>query len=468
MRASIVGGGPNGLSAAVTLARAGLEVTVFERSSRIGGGARTSELTLPGFRHDVCSAVHPTALASPFFRRFGLTDRVPFVIPDASYGHAFADRPAAIAYRDLGRTAAGLGADGPRWRSLFEPLVRDIEGVVDFTGGSLVRLPSRPVTAARFGTRVLESAVSTRLRTTEARALFAGVAAHAAGRIPGLATAGAGMLLAAHGHAGGWGLPLGGSERIIDALAADLLAHGGTIVTDTDVRDLGDLPPAEVTLLDTSARAMLGILGDRLPARYRRAVGRFRYGAAAAKLDLALDGPIPWSDPTLAGVPTVHLGGTRAEIARAENDVARGRHPETPYVLLVQPSTVDSSRAPAGKHVAWLYCHVPAGSPRDMREPLLRRLETYAPGVRDRIIGARSTPATELERYNPNYIGGDFNAGASTAVQFLKRPVISRTPWRTPVPGVYLCSSSTPPGTSTHGMCGYHAARTALHDRGIA
>ncbi|QNE34670.1 phytoene desaturase family protein [Leifsonia shinshuensis] len=468
MRATVVGGGPNGLSAAVTLARAGVEVTVFERASRVGGGARTSELTLPGFLHDVCSAVHPTALASPFFRSFGLTEKVPFVIPEASYAHPFADRPAAIAYRDLDRTAASLGADSPRWRSLFEPLVRDIEGVVDFTGGALLRLPARPVTAARFGMRVLESLAGARLRTTEARALFAGVAAHAAGRLPGFATAGAGMLLAAHGHAGGWGLPLGGSERIVDALVADLVAHGGTIVTDTEVTDLGDLPPSELTFLDTSARAMLRILGDRVPSRYRRAVGRFRYGAAAAKLDLALEGPIPWSDPALAGVATLHLGGTAAEIARSENEMARGRHPESPYVLLVQPTAVDPSRAPAGRHVAWAYCHVPPGSPRDMTEPILSRIEAFAPGVRDRILGARSTPATALEQYNPNYIGGDFNAGASTALQFVKRPVISRAPWRTPVPGVYLCSSSTPPGTSTHGMCGYHAARTALHDRGVA
>jgi phytoene dehydrogenase-like protein len=464
----VVGGGPNGLSAAVTLARAGVEVTVFEKASRVGGGARTSELTLPGFRHDVCSAVHPTALASPFFQWFGLTDAVPFAIPDASYAHAFADRPAAVAYRDLHRTAAGLGSDGPRWRSLFEPLVRDVDGVVDFTGNALLRVPRRPATAARFGLRVLESTVSPRLRTVEARALFAGVAAHAVGRIPGLATSGAGMLLATHAHAGGWGLPIGGTERIIDALVADLRANGGTVVADTTVTDLAQLPPSDLTFLDTSARGMLEILGDRLPARYRRAVGRFRYGAAAAKLDLALDGPIPWSDPALQTVPTVHLGGPRSEIAHAENQVARGRHADNPYVLLVQPSTVDATRAPSGKHVVWMYCHVPSGSPRDMREPMLRRLEQYAPGVRDRILAAHSTPATALEEYNPNYVGGDFNAGASTAVQFLKRPVVSAAPWRTPLPGVYLCSSSTPPGTSTHGMCGFHAARTALQDAGIA
>lgn len=467
MKATVVGGGPNGLSAAVTLARAGVEVTVFEKSSRVGGGARTSELTLPGFLHDVCSAVHPTALASPFFRSFGLADRVPFVIPEGSYAHAFSDRPAAIAYRDLERTAAGLGRDGPRWRALFEPLVRDVEGVVDFTGGSLLRWPARPRVAARFGLRVIESTVTARLRTMEARALFTGVAAHAAGRIPGLATAGAGMLLATHAHAGGWGLPIGGSERIIDALAAGLLAAGGRIVTDTAIRSTADLPPADLTFFDTSARGMLDILGERLPARYRAAVGRFRYGAGAAKLDLALDGPIPWSDPALQEVPTVHLGGSRAEVARAESQVARGEHPDRPYVLLVQPSTVDPTRAPRGKHVAGMYCHVPPGSPRDMGDAMLRRLEAYAPGVRDRIIAASSTPATALEQYNPNYIGGDFNAGASTAVQFVKRPVVSPRPWRTPLPGVYLCSSSTPPGTSTHGMCGYHAARTALRDAGI-
>jgi phytoene dehydrogenase-like protein len=466
--ATVVGAGPNGLSAAVTLARAGLRVRVLERNATIGGGARSAELTLPGFVHDVCSAVHPGALASPFFRAWGLTDRVPFVVPEASYGHPLDGAPAAIAFRDLARTVEGLGVDGGTWRSLFGPLVDRIDEVTDLTGSTLLRMPPHPFTALAYGLRALDQGTSGwhgRFHGDAAPALFTGVAAHANVPLPSLGAAGAGLLLGAHGHAAGWGLPIGGTQRIADALADDLRAHGGEIVTDAEVRSPADLEPSTVTLLDTSAAFLDRFGGDRLPAGYRRALRSLRRGPGVAKVDLALSAPVPWRDPALASVPTVHVGGTRAEIVASEDTVARGRVSDAPYVLVVQPTVVDPSRAPAGRHVLWAYIHVPNGSPLDPTEHVLRQLERFAPGFRDTVLAAVPRTAPDLERDDPNDLGGDITGGAATIRQLVRRPTLSPEPWRTPIPGLYLCSSSTVPGPAVHGMNGWYAARLALRDR---
>ncbi|MEP6478718.1 MAG: NAD(P)/FAD-dependent oxidoreductase [Rhodoglobus sp.] len=465
--ATVVGSGPNGLSAAVTLARAGLEVQLVERESTVGGGMRTKELTLPGFRHDVCSAVHPAALASPFFRAFGLTDRVPFVIPDASYAHPFVAGPAGIAWRDLDRTADALGPDGRAWKRLFGPLVNRIDGVVSFTGNQLLRLPRDPIAAIEFGLRALEQGTGLwggAFTDDVAPAMISGVAAHSIARLPSLASAGAGLLLGAQAHAAGWGFPVGGSQAIADALAADLVAHGGSIHVSTTVRSPADLEPSRVTLLDTSATFLSQFGADRLPAGYRRALSRFRNGNGVAKVDFALSAPVPWADPAVAEAPTVHLGGTRAQIADAENAVADGRVPEHPYVLVTQPSILDSTRAPAGKHVLWAYIHVPSGSTLDATELVTAELERYAPGFRDTVLASAAMSAEDVAAYNPNYIGGDISAGAVTMLQLLKRPVVSTRPWQTPIDGLYLCSAATPPGPAVQGMNGWYAARLALRD----
>ena len=468
--ATVVGSGPNGLAAAVALARAGLRVRVLEAQDGIGGGVRTTEATLPGFRHDVCSAVHPAALASPFFRAFGLGDRLEWLVPDISYAHPLDHGRAAVAWRDLERTADALGADARAWRALLRPLARRIDGVVSFTGDQLLRVPAHPVTAVRYGLRVLEQATplsALTLRTTRGAALFAGVLAHANTRMPSLASAAAGVLLATQGHADGWGLPRGGAQAIADALAADLVEHGGTIetgrhVTSLDALDWGDPSAGDLLVLDTSPRLLLTASG--LPSGYARAIRRYRYGAGVAKVDFALDGPVPWANAEVAAAPTVHLGGTREEILAAEAEVAAGRVPERPYVLVVQPSVADDTRAPAGQAVLWAYTHVPAGSPYDATEAVTRQVERFAPGFRDRVLATRSVPASERSSINPAELGGDILGGAFTFGQAIKRPVVSRHPWRTPLPGVYLASASTPPGPAVHGMNGWHAARTALQD----
>lgn len=461
----IVGSGPNGLAAGVALARAGLDVTVLERASTIGGGTRTSELTLPGFRHDVCSSVHPMAFTSRFFREFQIERRVELLLGDISYAQPLDGARAALAYHDLERTSEGLGVDRRAWNALMRPLVDHVEGIADFTLSQLLRIPADPVTAVRFGLRVLEQGTpvwNARFRGDEAPALLAGLSAHSIGQMPRLSTSGAGLFLGALAHAGGWPIPRGGSQTIADAMAADIRAHGGRIETDVDVVSRADLPPARATLFDVSPRALLKIFGDDVPARYRRALERFRFGDAVAKIDFALDGEVPWSNPELRAAPTLHLGGTRQEVAAAEASVARGEHADRPYVLVNQPSVLDDSRAPAGKHVLWAYTHVPHGSTRDVSETIIRQIERFAPGFRDRILAQHYSSPASLEQYNPNYVGGDISAGAMTLAQLVKRPVVSRDPWRTPMPGVFLSSSSTPPGTGVHGMAGYWAARSAL------
>jgi phytoene dehydrogenase-like protein len=469
--AIVVGSGPNGLAAAVTLARAGLAVRVYERASTIGGGSRTAELTLPGFHHDVCSAVHPLALASGFFRRFGLEQRIELAVPELSFGHPLDGGQAGLAWRDLDRTVDGLGRDGAAYRRLMKPLVDRADRVAQFVLSSLLQVPRHPLTAARFGLRALEQGTpvaSARFVDDEAPAMLAGVGAHAMQPMPSLSTAGTALSLTTYAHARGWPIPIGGSQAIVDALADDLRTHGGEIVTDAEVEALDELPTARAILADVTPRALTVLAANRLPDAYRRRLRRFRYGGGAAKVDFALSGPVPWTNRDLARAVTVHVGGTRAEIARGEAEVAAGRHPDSPYVLVAQPSVADPTRAPEGKHVLWAYTHVPSGSTLDPTETVVRQIERFAPGFRDVVLASSAKTAVDMEAENPNYLGGDIAGGASGFRQLLARPVLSTDPWRTPADGIYLCSSSTVPGPGVHGLSGYYAARSALrHEFGI-
>jgi phytoene dehydrogenase-like protein len=464
---AVVGSGPNGLAAAVTMARAGLKVRLYEAAPAPGGGLRTTELMEPGHFHDVCSAVHPMALASPFFRQFELSRRIRLVVPELSYGSPLDGGRAALAYRSLDRTAAGLGRDGGAYRRLMAPLQQRVEGITELTLNQLLRIPRDPVAAAVFGLATLEQGSrlwNARFREELAPALLTGVAAHAVAPLPGLAPAAAGLLLGTLAHSGGWPIPVGGSTAIAGAMIEDLEAHGGAVETGARIGSLAELPPVRATLLDVAPPGLLRLAGGRFPARYRRALESFRFGNAACKIDFILSGPVPWAAPGLADAGTVHVGGTRAEMAEAENLVAAGRHPERPYVLVSQPSRFDAGRAPAGRQILWSYCHVPAGSTLDMSEAVIAQLERFAPGFRDVVVEFKVTTAAGLAEYNENYVGGDFGAGLMDLRGLLQRPVLSPVPWRTPLPGVYLCSSSTPPGPGVTGMSGFHAARYALKD----
>ncbi|GAA4784573.1 phytoene desaturase family protein [Microbacterium gilvum] len=469
-RATVIGSGPNGLAAAVALARADFDVVVVEAHEGIGGGARTAELTLPGFRHDVCSAVHPAAFTSPFFAAFGMREKIGWIVPDASYAQPLDGGRAAVAWRDIRRTADALGPDARAWKAVLRPLARRIAGVSDFTGNQMLRIPRDPIVAARFGLRALElgSALGRRtFRTEEAQALLTGVMAHLTTVIPSVGAAAGGLLLAAQAHADGWGFPVGGAQAVPDALADDLRAHGGVIETGRridDLRDLdwGDPARGDVLLLDAPPRLALTLPG--VPERWARAIRSFRYGPGAAKVDFALDGPVPWENEDVRRTPTVHVGGTRPEMEASERAVAEGRVSERPYVLTVQPSVLDPTRAPKGKHVLWSYIHVPNGSTFDATETITRQIERFAPGFRDRVLASHSATATDLETYNPSAVGGDFAGGSVAVDQLLARPVLSPAPWRTPVRGVYLASQSTPPGPGVHGMAGWFAARLAIAD----
>ncbi|MGO3885734.1 MAG: phytoene desaturase family protein [Mycetocola sp.] len=470
-RAVVIGSGPNGLSAAVVLARAGMDVEVVEAEPTAGGGLRTEELTVPGFRHDLCSAVHPMALTSPFFRAFELEKRVEYRHGAISYAQSITPQRAAFAFHDIARTAEGLGPDGAAYRSLLGPLAAHIGDVADLALNSLLRVPRHPITLARFGLGLLEQSGPWwrgRFGGQDAPALLAGVAAHGITRLPSMSGAAVGLALAAHAHApGGWPVPVGGAAAVAQALMADLTDHGGQVTVGRRVDSLDEFADADIVIADTSARELRRLAGDRFSARYARALDRFRYGNGVAKIDVALDGPVPWTRAELAHAPTVHVGGTWQETFAAENQVAAGKHADTPYVLVTQPSVLDDSRAPAGGHVLWAYTHVPSGSTRDLREQILDRIEAHAPGLRDRIIGVHSSSAVQTESHNSNYVGGDISAGAATIRQLLARPVLSPQPWRTPVSGLYLASSSAVPGPGIHGMGGFLAARTALADRGV-
>jgi phytoene dehydrogenase-like protein len=469
--AIVVGSGPNGLAAAVTLAAAGVRVLVIEGAPTAGGGCRTGELTLPGFRHDVCSASHPLAVASPFFRRFDLAARgVRFVCGETEFAHPLDGGRAAVVTRSVAATAATLGRDAAVYRRLMEPVAAGGDAVVATILSSLRRPPAAAPAAlpglavlARYGPRAVTS-VARRFASPEARALFAGTAAHAMMPLDSPPTGGVGLMLTGLAHIAGWPVVAGGSARITDALAAAVLSAGGGIETGRWVRSLADLPPARAVLLDVAPRSLLAIAGDRLPPRYRSALGRFRYGPGVFKADYALSAPVPWRSESCQRAPTLHLGGPLEEIAASEAAVAAGRHPDSPYVLVVQPSVADPSRAPAGRHTLWAYCHVPAGSDVDMTARLEAQIERFAPGFRDVVLARATRTAAREEALNPNHVGGDISAGMQTIRQILLRPVPRWNPYRTPLRGVYLCSSSTPPLPGVHGRCGELAALTALRD----
>lgn len=463
--AIVVGGGPNGLAAAALLAEHGLDVLVVEASERVGGGLASDELTMPGVVHDVCSAVHPLALASPYLRTLSLTQYgLEWIHPEIPLAHPIDDSRVAALHRSLDVTAEGLGPDGHRYRRLLAPFVERWDALVRELLAP-AHIPRHPVLLARFalaGLRSAEGLLRARFETVEARALLAGCAAHSFLPLDRLASAAVGLVLAAASHAVGWPIPRGGAGSVARALERCLRERGVTIETGRRVRSLAELPPARVVLLDLTPRQVMAVAADELPTRYLRRLARYRYGPGAFKLDWALREPVPWTHLACTRAGTVHLGGTLEEVAVSERAPARGQVAERPFVLFVQPSLFDPERAPAGTHTAWAYCHVPNGFPGDVTEAIEARIERFAPGFRD-VIAARSvlTPA-RLESLNPNLVGGDINGGLQDLGQLFTRPVARWNPYRTPSPGIFLCSSSTPPGGGVHGMCGYHAARTAL------
>jgi phytoene dehydrogenase-like protein len=463
--AIVVGSGPNGLVAALTLARAGWSVRVVEAAATPGGGTRSAELIRPGVMHDVCSAVHPLALASPAMRELPLERHgLEWVHPDLPLAHVIEGGRAALLHRSLTETVDGLGPDGPAYRRTIGPAVDAGFGLVDGLLSPLTVPPRHPLALGRFGAVGLRPAtrVGRRFATDEGSGLFAGLAAHSTLSLSSPITTGYGVLLGALGHLVGWPVARGGSQSIADALVALLRSLGGTVECDQRVGDLRELPPARAVLLDLTPRQVIDLVGAQLPSRYRRTLERYRYGAGVCKVDWVLDAPIPWTSPDVARAGTVHVGGPLAEVARSERAVARGTHPDRPFVLVVQPTVADRARAPAGTHVAWAYCHVPNGSTFDMTERIERQIERFAPGFRDTIVGRHTMLPTALQQHNANYVGGDISGGAADLRQFVARPRLGLHPWVTPLPGVFLCSSSTPPGGGVHGMCGWHAAREVL------
>ncbi len=463
--AVVVGSGPNGLAAAIVLARAGLKTVVREAQPTVGGGLRSDALTLPGFMHDVCSAVHPLAVSSPFFRSLPLGDHgLRWIQPPAALAHPLDDGTAAMLERRLDATVTGLGPGGKDWRRLHGPFVPHWDALSEDVLASPLRVPRHPVLMTRFGLRAIRSAtaVARGLRGERARALFAGNAAHSFLSLDAAGTAAFGMLLSVAGHAVGWPIVQGGSQRFADALVSYLRTLGGDVTTSAPVAHLDELRGARVVMLDLGPHQVARLAGDAFPASYRRSLLRYRYGAAAFKLDWALDGPVPWTAAECARAATVHLGGTLEEIAASEAAHARGELHDRPFVLFVQPTLIDGSRAPAGKHVAWAYCHVPNGCTRDVTDHIERQVERFAPGFRQRILGRSVITPAAFERRNANLIGGDINGGTMDLRQVFARPVARLDPYRTPLRGVYICSASTPPGGGVHGMGGYHAARAAL------
>lgn len=466
--AIIIGSGPNGLAAAITLARAGCSVLVCESKETIGGGCRSAELTLPGFTHDVCSAIHPLGLASPFFRNIPLERYgIEWIQPEIPLAHPLDNGTAAILDRSLKATAESFGEDAAAYSALMQPLVENWQVIIDaFYGPFRPRafLP-HPFKLARFGLPALRSAsglARSRFKGSAAQAIFAGMSAHAMLPLETATSAAVGLVFGMLAHTVGWPLPRGGSQKIMDALAAYLRDLGGELVTGMEVKSLDALPPARVVLCDITPRQLLRIAGNHLSKLYQSQLRRYRYGPGIFKLDLALDGPIPWSAGVCSRAGTVHVGGTLPEIARAERAVWKGEHPEQPLVVLAQQSLFDQTRAPVGKHTVWAYCHVPGGSDFDMTGRIEAQIERFAPGFRARILACQATSAREMERYNANYVGGDINGGVQDLTQLFTRPTISTNPYSTSDKSLYMCSSSTPPGGGVHGMCGYFAARAAL------
>jgi phytoene dehydrogenase-like protein len=462
--AVVVGSGPNGLAAAITLAQAGRSVLVLEAAETVGGGVRSAELTRPGFVHDVCSAIHALAKASPCFGALPLEDHgLELVEPPVPMAHPLDGGSAVLLERSVDETATGLDADGQSYRKLMTPLVEHSGKLLPFLLGRSP-LPRHPVAAARFGLLGLRSAVglAERFEGDRARALVAGLSAHSIQDLRRSPTASFGLVLGLFAHTHGWPFVRGGSQRLADALASYLRSLGGEIEVGRRVDSVDDLPKSKVTMLDVTPRQVLQLAGHRLPGRYVRALRRYRYGPGVFKVDWALDGPVPWTAEGCARAATVHVGGTFEEIADSETAVWRGETSERPFVLVAQQSLFDDTRAPEGKHTLWAYCHVPNGSREDMTERIESQIERFAPGFGELILERSVHGPAEMERYNPNYVGGDINGGVQDLRQLYTRPVVRLNPYSTPVEGLYLCSSSTPPGGGVHGMCGYWAAQSVL------
>ncbi len=461
----VVGAGPNGLAAAITCAQAGRSVLVLEGAETIGGGTRSAALTLPGFIHDVCSAIHPLAAVSPFFKAADLGRHgLDLIHPEVALVHPLDDGRAGVLHQSLEETVAGLGADGRAWDRHIGWAARRWDDLAPAVLAPLLAVPRHPLTLAGFGLRgLLPATLAGRaFSTEEARGLFAGAAAHSFLSLSRPFTTSMGIMLLASGHVAGWPLARGGSQSIADAMAKRLAELGGVIETGRHVASLADLPDSRVVLFDVTPRQVLRICGDALPGEYRKRLGRFRYGPGVFKVDYALSEPVPWTNPEARKAGSVHLGGTLAEVAEAEAEVAAGRHPSRPFVLAAQQSLVDPSRAPAGQHTLWTYCHVPARSTLDMTDAIEGQLERFAPGFRDVVLARHTADSSWYEAYNPNVIGGDIAGGSNSGLQLVLRPTLGPHPYRTPNPRLFICSSSTPPGGGVHGMCGLHAARAAL------
>lgn len=467
--AIVVGAGPNGLAAGIELARAGKRVRLYEASDCVGGGARSASLTLPEFIHDICSAVHPLAVSSPFFTKLPLANYgLEFIESPAVVAHPFDDGTAILLKRSVETTSRQLGADGKRYRTLIQPLVsnwgklsRDILGPI--------RIPRHPLALAQFGLHAIRSAeglLTSKFREMRTRAFCAGLAAHSSISLDQLGTGAFGLVLGTLGHSVGWPIPRGGAQAISQALSSYLSDLGGEIITGVRINSIDELPPARCMLFDVTPRQLLQIAGEKLPPRFSAKLKKYRYGPGAFKMDWALAGPVPWLAAECREAATVHLGGSFEEILESERSVWQGRVSERPFVLVCQPSLFDSSRAPAGKHTLWAYCHVPNGSNLDVSERIENQIERFAPGFRKLVIARHVMSPAQLEAHNPNLVGGDINGGAQTLRQMFSRPTL-RT-YSTAVDGIYLCSSSTPPGGGVHGMCGYHAARRALRKAGAS
>ncbi|MGE5221808.1 MAG: phytoene desaturase family protein [Omnitrophica WOR_2 bacterium] len=464
--AVIVGAGPNGLAAAITLARSGQSVLLIEARDTVGGGVRSGQLTLPGFIHDICSAVHPLGVASPFFRSVPLSEYgLSWVYPDASLVHPLDDGTAVVLERSVQETAANLGTDGGAYQRIMDPVVKNWQKLQEDLLGPLRIPPHYPLLMARFGLSAIQPAyyfAKSHFKGSRARAVFAGLSAHSQLPLQEILTTGYALMFGTMAHAVGWPVARRGSQAISDALAAYFKSLGGEIRTGWEVKDIGELPASRSVLFDVTPRQLLKIAGGRLPEGYKRRLARFRYGPGVFKVDYALSDAIPWKAAECRRSITVHIGGTLDEIAVAEAAVGKGEHPERPFVLLSQPSLFDPTRAPNGQQTVWAYCHVPNGSTVDMTARIEAQIERFAPGFKDCILARSVKYPMGMEEYNPNYIGGDINGGVQDMWQFFTRPVVSLDPYATPAKGIYLCSSSTPPGGGVHGMCGYYASQSVL------
>jgi len=465
--AIIIGSGPNGLAASITIAQAGRSVLLIEQKETTGGGTRTAELTLPGFLHDICSAIHPMGAASPFFRMLDLSKYgLEWVYPPASVAHPLDDGTAVLLERSVEATAENLGVDAVAYRKLMWPLTSDWDKLVSDLLGPL-RLPHHPLALLRFGPRAIRSLrnlAESSFRGERARALFAGLGAHSILPLEHTSSAAVALILGIFGHAVGWPVARGGSQRIADALADYLLSQGGEIITGARIESLSDLPQARAILMDLTPHQLLRVAGNRLPSRYRQMLKEHLYGPGVFKMDWALDSPIPWKATECARAATVHVGGTLEEIAASESTVWKGKQPERPFVILAQQSLFDLTRAPTGKHTVWGYCHVPNSSKFDMTERIESQIERFAPGFRKLVLARKVMSPAEIEDYNPNYFGGDIGGGVQSFWRIFVLPAMRRKEYSTPVKGLYVCSSSTPPGAGVHGMCGYHAACRALSE----